>query len=50
MAIKVDMAKAYDTVQWDVLMVILKVHGFSDNFSGLISQMPILSKLLNPHK
>lgn len=36
MAIEVDMAKAYDIVEWDVLMAILRAHGFSNTFSDLI--------------
>lgn len=32
MAIKVDMAKAYDMVEWDVVIAILRKHGFCEGF------------------
>lgn len=36
MAIKIDMAKAYDMVEWNILMHILHLHGFNDKFCNLI--------------
>lgn len=35
-AVKVDMAKAYDMVEWDVLLKILELHGFDKQFYQLI--------------
>lgn len=32
MVVKVDMAKAYDMVEWTTLVAIPRRHGFSDNF------------------
>lgn len=31
MTIKVDMAKAYNRIEWDILISILKAHGFSED-------------------
>lgn len=36
MAIEVDMAKAYDMVEWDVLKRVLQTHGFQDEFCNLV--------------
>lgn len=36
MAIKVDMTKTYDMVEWDILVTILRAHDFSNPFSDLI--------------
>lgn len=36
MTIKVDMTKAYDMVEWDILVTILRTHDFSNSFSDLI--------------
>lgn len=50
MALKIDMAKAYDRVEWSLLLHILKLHGFSDEFINLIYQCissPTFSFLIN---
>lgn len=54
MALKIDMAKAYDQVDWSFLKGILLLHGFSPHFVDLIfncSSIPSYSVLLNgsPH-
>lgn len=54
MAIKIDMAKAYDRVDWSLLRSILALHGFSPPFIDLISNCistPSFSILVNgsPH-
>lgn len=36
LAIKVDMAKVYDMVEWDVLLAMIWAHGFSIEFCDLI--------------
>lgn len=38
MAVKVDMANAYDMVEWDILNAIILAHGFSPTFDSLIHQ------------
>lgn len=38
MTLKIDMAKAYDRVEWPLLFKIVKFHGFCDRFIQLISQ------------
>lgn len=38
MAIKVDMTKAYDMVEWDVVIAILRKHGFCDEFCDMIKE------------
>lgn len=50
MALKIDMAKAYDRVEWNVLRKILHLHGFSPEFFNLIDKCitsPSYSILLN---
>lgn len=50
MAAKLDMAKAYDRVEWNFLGKVLKCYGFDDRFSNLILQCvttPSFSILLN---
>lgn len=50
MAIKIDMAKAYDMVEWEVLLCIMRLHGFSEKFCNLISECistPYFSMLIN---
>lgn len=50
MALKIDMAKEYDWVEWRFLVHILKWHGFSDHFINLISwciSLPNFSIMLN---
>ncbi|KAK4382248.1 hypothetical protein Sango_2890200 [Sesamum angolense] len=37
-ALKVDLRKAYDTVEWDFLSVVLHLFGFSDIFIGWIEE------------
>lgn len=37
MAVKVDIAKAYDIVEWDIFRVILRAHGFSEDCGNLIT-------------
>lgn len=36
LAMKVDMAKAYDMVEWDILLTILESHDFDKQFCQLI--------------
>lgn len=36
MAVKIDLAKAYDKVEWVVLERILRLHGFLDKFINLV--------------
>lgn len=38
MAVKIDMAKAYDMVEWPVLLRILALHGFCPKFCALIQE------------
>lgn len=38
MAIKVDMAKAYDRVEWHILGTIIAAHDFSNHFGNLIAR------------
>lgn len=38
MAIKMDMAKAYDMVEWDVIEVVMTAHGFSSAFIKLVAE------------
>lgn len=50
MAIKIDMAQAYDMVEWTVLRHILQLHGFSDKLCCLVSECistPQFSVLIN---
>lgn len=50
MAIKVDLAKAYDRIEWKVLYHILYLLGFNDKFIELIAECvstPHFSLLLN---
>lgn len=50
MALKIDMAKAYDQVEWRFLGQILKKHGFFDKFIHLIHECvssPSFSILIN---
>ena len=35
-ALKIDIAKVYDKVEWSLLAQILKLHGFSERFVNLI--------------
>lgn len=54
MAIKVDLAKAYDRVEWNMLYHMLYMLGFHDNFIDLIAECistPHFSLLINgsPH-
>lgn len=49
MAIKIDMAKVYDQLDWHVLKQLLLLHGFSPYFISLLSECltsPIYSLLL----
>lgn len=39
MAIKVDMAKAYDRVEWHILGTIIAAHDFSNHFGNLIARV-----------
>lgn len=36
MAIKIDLAKAYDRVEWDVLLHVMSLLGFGDSFCNLV--------------
>lgn len=50
MAAKLDMAKAYDRVEWDFIKEILRCFGFGEIFSNLIMQCvstPSFSVLIN---
>lgn len=50
MAIKIDMAKAYDHVEWEILLHILRLHGFNKKFCNLIKECiatPYFSVLIN---
>lgn len=38
MAVKIDMVKAYDNVEWMVLIAILEKHGFEKSFCNLIRE------------
>lgn len=38
MAVKIDLEKAYDRVEWDFLEVVLQSTGFDDHFVTLIMQ------------
>ncbi|KAL0420582.1 UNVERIFIED_CONTAM: hypothetical protein Slati_3081100 [Sesamum latifolium] len=37
-ALKVDLRKAYDTVEWDFLIEVLRLFGFPDRFIGWIEE------------
>lgn len=38
MMIKVDMAKAYDRVDWNFLNLVLESFGFSQRFCGIVAE------------
>ncbi|KAG8388292.1 hypothetical protein BUALT_Bualt02G0110400 [Buddleja alternifolia] len=50
MAIKIDLSKAYDRIEWPLMLKVLSIFGFHDNFVHLVSQCistPTFSALAN---
>lgn len=45
MAMKIDLEKAYDRVEWDFLEVVLQSTGFDDHFVSLIMQCTSMDSL-----
>lgn len=39
MAIKIDVAKAYDRVEWKLFLHIMSLHGFNDKFYNLMRSL-----------